>query len=362
MEQARETSPSGQPFAFNFKAPFETFKGGLPQSIPYLVDGLLTQGGFSVLGAKPKAGKSSLSRQLAVSISKGISFLGRDTVKGEVLLLSLEDPLNHVDNCLSVLGYDPKTDARIRIVDKLAPTLTENIAALECAFTQFTNVRVAVIDTLAKFIRVQDLNDYMPVMTAVEQLHNLARKFPHVHILAVTHCKKVKSEDVFDGLLGSTALRGEPDTSVAIYGEGSQRVIATETRVGRNIPPTLLKAQVVESAGAHVVREFSLDVPLSDWKAEQTGKTERRRKLSYEERVIAYLTGRNNGFASQELLLEEVEGKRASLLEAIQQLKKAGVVEITGTSHSPADPLTLSLNRDSLRMNDFINRFNTEDR
>lgn len=277
-----------------------------------------------------------------------------------MLLLSLEDPLNHVDNCLSVLGYDPKTDARIRIVVKLAPSLEENITALENALAQFPNVRLIVIDTLAKFIRVRDLNDYMPVMTAVEQLHNLARRFPHVHILAVTHCKKVKSEDVFDGLLGSTALRGEPDTSIAIFGEGSQRVIATETRIGRNIPNTLLKAQLVESAGAHVVKEFSLDVPFDDWKAEQAGKTERKRRLSHEERIVDYLT-EHGDFAPQEVLLEGVEGKRKLLLEAIQRLKTAGVIEITGKSHSKVDPLRLCLNRNSLRVNDFINRFNTED-
>src|SRR5580692_7965341 len=105
--------PSEQPFAFNFIEPYTTFHNGQPKKIPYVIDGLLTQGGFSALGGKSKYGKSSLSRYEAVCIAKGTPFLGRNTVKGEVILFNLEDPTNHLDNCLSVLNYDRKRDAPI---------------------------------------------------------------------------------------------------------------------------------------------------------------------------------------------------------------------------------------------------------
>jgi RecA-family ATPase len=60
-------------------------------SIPCVIEGLLTQGGFSILAGKPKLGKSSLSRYEAVCVAKGQPFLGRDTTKGDVLLISLEE-------------------------------------------------------------------------------------------------------------------------------------------------------------------------------------------------------------------------------------------------------------------------------
>lgn len=353
----KSSQPNEQPFAFNFIEPYKTFHNGKPQRIPYVIDGLLTQGGFSALGGKSKQGKSSLSRYEAVCIAKGKPFLGRETIRGEVILINLEDPLNHLDNCLSALGYDQKTDARIHIVDRLAPTAQESIAALGDALTKFPDVRLVIIDTLAKFIRVDDLNEYMPVLRAVEQLHHLARKFPHTHIQGLAHCKKVRTEDPFDALLGSTALRGEPDTNIAMYGEGGQRIIATETRIGRSIPPTLLKAELVESAGANVIRDFSLDVPLSDWQQSRAEKSERKRKMSHEERIIRYLQSRDNLTATQALTLDEVEGKDTYKLAAIQTLMDAGVIMVTGKKQSPTDPLTLHLNQGSLRIHDFVNRF-----
>jgi hypothetical protein len=292
-----------------------------------------------------------------VCVAKGAPFLGRATTKGEVILLNLEDPIAHVDNCLSALGYNPTTDAPIRIVTELGPTLGANIDALGSALAKMPGVRLVLVDTLAKFIRVDDLDDYMPVMTAVEQLHKLARSFSKVHIQALAHCKKVRTDDPFDGLLGSTALRGEPDTNVAVYGEGGQRVIATETRIGRNIPPTLLKAELVESAGADVVKSFSLDAPLLEVQQQKAEKAERKRKLSHEERIVTYLSGIPTESARQEILLEEVEGKRAFKLAAVKTLTQAGVIMVTGQKQSPANPLTLHLNRDALGLYDFGNKF-----
>jgi RecA-family ATPase len=97
-----ETQQPHKPkFKLQLIKPYSTFSDDGPTRIPYCIDGLLPEGGFSVLAAKPKSGKSSTSRCEAVAVSKGMPFLGRDTVRGETLLISMEDPLIHVDNCLS---------------------------------------------------------------------------------------------------------------------------------------------------------------------------------------------------------------------------------------------------------------------
>ena len=345
-----------QPFAFNFSDPYNTFKDGKPVAIPYVIDGWLTQGGLSVLGGKSKQGKSSLARYEAVCVAKGLPFLGRDTVQGEVIIINLEDPMNHVDNCLHVLGYDEQTDSRIRIVDTVAPTLAENVQALDDALTKFPNVRLVILDTLAKFILVDDLNDYMPVLRATQRLQHLARKFPHVHIQGLAHCKKVVTSDPFDSFLGSTALRGATDTNFALYEENRQRVIATETRVGRSISPTIIQAVKVTSAGADVVKDFSLDKPFDEWKQNQSQQTERKEKVSHEARIIAYLQETATGTATQADILDEVEGKRTSKIAAIETLKQMNVVTVTGVKQSPTNPLTLHLNKEAVKMHDFINK------
>ena len=343
-------------FQLTFIPPFSTFQEGEPTRIPFIVDGLLTEGGFSALGAKPKQGKSSLSRYLAVCIAKGVPFLGRDTVKGDVILISLEDPLNHVDNCLKMLGYDDSTDSRIHIVTALPSTIAESISVLEEHLDKMPEVRLIIIDTLAKFIRVKDLNDYMVTLLAVEQLHNLARKFPHLHVLGVAHCKKLKTDDPFDSLLGSTALRGEPDTNIAIFQEGSERGIVSETRMGRHIPQTLLRAEIIESAGCDVVKDFSLGAGLDELRKQKKEKADKKQNVTYEDRIIEYLLKCEKHTATQQEMLENVEGRDERLLEALEKLKSTdpAVLTVTGKKQSPTNPLRLTLHEDRLSLYRFM--------
>jgi hypothetical protein len=350
-------TPTPSPFTLQFIEPYGTFHEGNPVAIPYVIDGLLTQGGFSALAGKPKSGKSSVARYEAVCVAKGQPFLDRVTTRGEVILISLEDPRNHVDNCLKSLGYDPKTDARIRIVEKLAPRIEQTIDAIGNALSTMPNVRLVIVDTLAKLLRVGDLNDYMATLSAVEQLHDLARTFPHLHIQGLAHSKKMKTDDPFDALLGSVALRGEPDTTIAMYVEGGQRVIATETRIGRNIPPTIVSAELVPSAGADVVTNFSLGEVFDQFQSARSEKADRKRKVTHEEKIITYLQGRDAYTAPQEMTLENVEGRRESKFAAIEILKEAGVLTVTGTKQSPTDPLVLHLNIEALPQYNFLNRF-----
>jgi AAA domain len=56
-----------------------------------VVDGLLPKSGFSVLVAKPKVGKSTLARNIALCVAKGESVLGKTVTQGGVIYLALED-------------------------------------------------------------------------------------------------------------------------------------------------------------------------------------------------------------------------------------------------------------------------------
>jgi hypothetical protein len=100
----------------------------------------------------------SLSRCLGAAVAAGKPFLGRDTEQGEVILLNLEDPLIHVDNCLKALGYDPDDGhGKIHIATRLTPNITETFDALVDALAKRPDVRLVIVDHLAKFLRVKDL-------------------------------------------------------------------------------------------------------------------------------------------------------------------------------------------------------------
>lgn len=344
MSNTDTSNATPKPFELSLSKPFSTFdQEGKPKRVPYLVDGLLPDGAFSIIAGKPKHGKSSLARYEAVCVSKGKPFLGRDTVQGEVLLISLEDPLSHVDNALLALGYNPKTDAPIHIVEKLAPSIDESIAAIEAVLRSRPQIRLVIVDTLAKLLRVSDVNDYAKVMPQIEKIHDLARRFPHLHIQGLAHAKKAQTTDVFDSLLGSTALRGEPDTTIALYKERDQHIIATETRIGRSIPPTLLNANLVEVAGAHVVGGYELGVAFSEWEEDAESRTTAKHKASHDARIIEYLQGLPGRSAKQMEVFDAVEGKATLKLAAIERLKQAGVLRTTGNKQSHKNPLVLHL-------------------
>src|SRR4030095_5355695 len=66
------------------------------EAVAYVWDRTLPLSGFSICAAKPKVGKSTLARNLAVAVTRGQDFLGRQTTKGKVLYLALEEKRTEV--------------------------------------------------------------------------------------------------------------------------------------------------------------------------------------------------------------------------------------------------------------------------
>lgn len=74
------------------------------ESASWLVDGLLPTGGFSILVAKPKVGKSTLARTLMLHVSRGEDFLSRNTIRGVVVYLCLEEKRTEVKRHFRKMG------------------------------------------------------------------------------------------------------------------------------------------------------------------------------------------------------------------------------------------------------------------
>src|SRR2546426_12350319 len=79
-------------------------------AVSWIVDGLLPAGGLSVFGGKPKGGKSTTARAIALRVSRGEPVLGRTTTKGPVVYLGLEDPRRVTKGHLRALGAQPDDD------------------------------------------------------------------------------------------------------------------------------------------------------------------------------------------------------------------------------------------------------------
>jgi hypothetical protein len=162
-------------------------------------------------------------------------------------------------------------------------------------------------------------------------------------------------------MLGSSALRGEFDSNIAIYQEGGKRLITAECRMGRPLAPTILDAVVVNSEGCDVVKDFSLGDDFSKWSSDQKKRAEKKRKASMEERIIAYVSGQPYDRALYKFVLEDVEGKDAKKIEALSNLIQSGVLKDSGVKGSSMDPYTVKLDRDALQMHDFTSKFLPEE-
>jgi hypothetical protein len=114
----------------------------------------LPAGGDSLLGAKPKAGKSTTARGLALAVARGDDFLGCQTSQGTVFYLVLEEKRSEVKLHFAAMGACADDPSFIFCAPSPADGLSHLRAAAEKDNPALIN------GTLFKFIRMKDGNDY----------------------------------------------------------------------------------------------------------------------------------------------------------------------------------------------------------
>lgn len=214
---------------------FRDFMDQPDENVSYCVDGLLPDGGMSLLCGKPKAGKSTLAHQLALAVARGTSFLGRPCIQGKVILLSHEGHKSRVKHHFMSLGATG--DEPILVYCDVAPAeATKKLAGL---LEQYPDTKLVIIDTAQRFLRIKDLNDYVKADSAMEPLMKIARQ-TGTHIVLVHHSKKGVSEDEIDSVLGSTAMSGGVDSVLLLKEKKGARLLSSRQRYGDDLPETTL--------------------------------------------------------------------------------------------------------------------------
>ncbi len=200
--------------------------------IPYVWDLTLPAGGFSICSAKPKVGKSTLARNLALAVARGEDFFGRATKQGQVIYLSLEEIRSEITTHFRLMGSNAE--------DVLVHTGRAPANALQALSAAIEEVRPAlvIIDPLSRFLRVADFNNYGEVTKVLEPLIDLARDSGS-HILALHHNSK-GDRDGGDSLLGSTAFFAAVDTLLLMRRREGNRFLYSEQRYGENLPETVV--------------------------------------------------------------------------------------------------------------------------
>jgi hypothetical protein len=179
----------------------------------FIVNGILPEG-LVILAGKPKMGKSWLSLNLALAISKGGKALSfTDCEQGDVLYLALEDGKRRLRSRLDTLLLGDSAPDNLHFFTDWPVLDRGGLARLDEYLKLRKNTRAVIIDTLQKVKPHSNgkTNAYQDDYTALSGLQKLAATH-HAAILVVHHLRKATAEDIVDTLNSSTGMTGCADT------------------------------------------------------------------------------------------------------------------------------------------------------
>jgi DNA polymerase-1 len=269
----------------------------------WVVDGLVPSGGVVLLVGRPKSGKSTLARTLAVAVAQGRPFLGRGVRQGAVLLISLEDRPKDAARHLRSLGLQSS--------DPLLVSTGPVEQDLLRGWVQEHRPVLVIVDTLGRVLRLKDSTEYSQVLEALDGLLQMARK-SGAALLLIHHAPKLSDDrDPIDAPLGSVAFAGTADVVFHLKrGRDGVRTLASVQRVGQDL-------------------EESVVVVGSDGWPTLVGTRREVQAAALEQALLETLRVRGEAITRE--LLEAVEGEWRLKLRALQALVEKGQIHREGT-------------------------------
>ena len=203
----------------------------------WIIAGILPEG-LSLLVAKPKAGKSWLCQNMALSIAQGTKALGNfPTEPSTTLNLCLEDNKRRMKERLSLMlkGSEPPDNHLIAL--EWPPFDKGGIDHLHKKLESNRDIKLVTIDTFGRFRPRRGRTDdvYSSDYADLQQLHSLASLY-EIGILLVHHSRKETSDDLVDSILGSTALSGAADSLLILKRKSRVDADAVLYVSGRDLP------------------------------------------------------------------------------------------------------------------------------
>ena len=221
---------------WHFHSAADTLNAEYPE-IPWLINKIIPLGGLAMLSARPKIGKSTLARCLAVSVAQGLDWLGRETKQGCVLFFSLEEIKIMVDE------HFPAVGARGKRTRCLFTTGGRRETQYQYFFKEAIKAHspaLVVVDPLVDMIpKVPDMNDYAAVNRAMRPFLDIVRETGS-SMLLVHHSAKAANSQGRE-ILGSTGFLGAVDVALLMDQDSRGRNLYTRPRYGEPLELTELR-------------------------------------------------------------------------------------------------------------------------
>lgn len=303
----RDSSPKIQPLAELKKNP--------PPRIEYLVEGLLTVDGTTLLAGAPKAGKSTFTRQLAAAVSLGEPFLGMNTKKGTVLIVALEEHLGEMVYQLSLLKHD---DASLFVQTERC----ENIEALESFLesSEASKFDLIIFDPLVEALFLTDLMEYGQTYSDLRLISDFASR-TRTQVLVTHHLNKAADRSLNGQVLGSTALTGKFQRTIYLTNGdgGTQTRLHSTGRYGDRITDVALN--------------FSKDdytFSITETPAESPARESAKDLIEKQIRELLI----QNGPMKRQDIISACPGKGMTKYRVLEELRTAGLVTRTGLGNA----------------------------
>lgn len=195
----------------------------------WLVEGLLPAAGLMLMSARPKVGKSELARVLAKAVATGAEFLGRRCLEGKVVWVGLEESAAHLRDRIEALGL---LGLGIQwVVERPAQDETKWLRDVVARYKP----DLLVIDTIARLLRIEDVNSYSEVARATQIMLDLRSEFGTAFV-AIHHNNRA------DSTLGSVQWEAFCDTIMLLTrSPQNERFVRTTQRNGTDMESALLE-------------------------------------------------------------------------------------------------------------------------
>ena len=170
--------------------------------------------GLSILGGRPKQGKSWFVLQLGCTLARGGTFLKQALLPGRVLYYALEDSPRRLKNRVRKLGVT--SEAPIEFERTIQPLHRGGLVDLRQKASEYSLI---IIDTLARAMPGLDFSkDAGLISDVLGQAQRIALE-NNTAILVVQHTRKPTGVDAdpIDDILGTTGLTAPADCVLALY-------------------------------------------------------------------------------------------------------------------------------------------------
>ena len=208
------------------------------EDVPWVLEGYLLEGGWTLLAGPPKLGKTTLAYDAIVAVATGRPFLGREVIKKKVLLLGLEEHKRDIKARLRQCGGDAVVGA-VKVIFAPLPYSTLVLHAMQNYIVQ-EEIGLVVVDTLHAWWQIQDENDASQVNRYGHLLLQVIRS-TNAAWLFLVHTRKQGGSNGQE-IRGSSALAGLVDIAISMKGTAGgnqQRSLDSISRYS-DTPKTLI--------------------------------------------------------------------------------------------------------------------------